>query len=302
MHDARSPQSDLEALLRLSPDGGHELFRGLLEAAPDAMVIVDSAGKMVLVNTQTERLFGWARGELAARAEALERSNEELEHFAYVASHDLQKPLRTVASYTQLLQRRTDPKDEKAREYGHFVVEGVTRMQDLIADLLAYSRVGRRTGATLEQTPLADALGDARANLGGALRDSGAHVTQGLLPVIPADRGQLAQVFQNLLSNAIKFRGERPLKIHIGAERDHARWIITVRDNGIGIDRAHFDKMFVLFQRLHSRERYPGTGLGLAICKKIVARYGGRIWVESEGAGRGTAFRFTLPDQPATAG
>jgi PAS domain S-box-containing protein len=232
--------------------------------------------------------------ELAARAAALERSNEELEQFAYVASHDLQEPLRTVASYTQLLERRIAGGDAQAGEYARLINDGVHRMQNLITDLLAYSRIGRRA-QPLQATPLAGALDDALASLAGALKDSGAFVTKETLPAVAGDRSQLAQVFQNLLGNAIKFRGPEPLRVHVGAVREDEQWIVSVRDNGIGVDPAHFDKMFELFQRLHSRERYPGTGLGLAICKKIVTRHGGRIWVASDGPGKGATFSFTLP-------
>ena len=235
--------------------------------------------------------------ELAARAEALERSNEELEHFAYVASHDLQEPLRTVASYTQLLQKRFAPDDPQSRDFARFITEGVHRMQALITDLLAYSRVGRAT-QPFEAAPLTGALATALSNLHGAISASGATVTHDALPTVSGDHSLLAQVFQNLISNAIKFRGAEPLRIHVAAARDDSQWMLAVRDNGIGIAPEHFDKMFVLFQRLHGRDRYPGTGLGLAICKKIVAHHGGRIWVESEGEGLGTTFRFTLPDRP----
>jgi PAS domain S-box-containing protein len=236
--------------------------------------------------------------ELAARAAALERSNEDLEHFASVASHDLQEPLRTVASYAQLLERRRPGGDEKAQEYVRFITDGVHRMQDLIGDLLTYSRVSRQTPAAVP-TALADALADALANLDGAVKESDARVTHDRLPVVAGDRSQLALVFQNLLSNAIKFRSIAPLRVHVGARHEDDHWLLSVRDNGIGIDPAHFDKMFVLFQRLHSRERYPGTGLGLAICKKIVMRYGGRIWLTSDGPGSGTTFWFTLPEARA---
>lgn len=238
-----------------------------------------------------------ADAELAARAAALERSNEELEHFAYVASHDLQEPLRTVASYTQLLQRRFGKDDAQAREFAQFITDGVHRMQSLITDLLAYSRVGR-SSQPFAPGDLSATLAAALSNLSRAIADSGATITHDPLPTVLGDHSQLTQVFQNLVSNAIKFRGAAPLQVHVSAARGDDHWVIAVRDNGIGIEREYFDKMFVLFQRLHGRDRYPGTGLGLAICKKIVAHHGGRIWVESEGPGRGTTFRFTLPDPP----
>jgi PAS domain S-box-containing protein len=235
-----------------------------------------------------------SEAELAARAAALERSNEELEHFAYVASHDLQEPLRTVASYTQLLQKRFAPEDLQAQEFARFITEGVHRMQSLITDLLAYSRVGRRV-QPFADVDLAGVLDDALSNLRGALTESGGAVTRDPLPTVHGDALQLAQVLQNLLSNALKFRGPHPPRIHVSAVEDDAEWVIAVSDNGIGIEPGYFDKMFVLFQRLHGRDHYPGTGLGLAICKKIVSRHGGRIWVESEGTGCGTTFRFSLP-------
>lgn len=260
-------------------------------------ITTDARGQPVRMTGTCQDITGRKRAdaELAARAEALERSNEELEQFAYIASHDLQEPLRTVASYAQLLQRRFAQADPQAQEFAGFITDGVHRMQRMITDLLAYSRVGRDT-EPFTSGALAAALSTALSNLSGAIAESGAVVTHDALPTVAADRAQFAQVFQNLISNAIKFRSSAPLRVHVSAARDDSGWVVSVSDNGIGISPEHFDKMFVLFQRLHGRERYPGTGLGLAICKKIVTRHGGRIWVESDGAQRGTTFRFTLPE------
>jgi PAS domain S-box-containing protein len=352
-------------------------FRGLVEAAPDAIVIVDGQGSIVLVNAQTEKLFGYARGELIGEAvellmpgrfaarhvqhrtgyysdlktramgsglelmgrrrdgsefpveislsplqteegvlvsssirditerrraeEALrqsraelERSNAELEHFAYVASHDLQEPLRMVASYTQLLARRyRDKLDAPALEFVEFAVDGAKRMQTLIQDLLAFSRVGTH-GAPFVLVDCDDAIAKVLRDLAGLIEETGGSVTPGPLPKVWADASQLGQLFQNLIANALKFRSADPPCVSVRADREGDHWVFSVQDNGIGIPAAHAERIFVIFQRLHTREEYPGTGIGLALCKKIVERHGGRIWVESE-AGQGSVFRFTLP-------
>jgi PAS domain S-box-containing protein len=236
-----------------------------------------------------------AEKQLQETAVALERSNKELEQFAYVASHDLQEPLRMVASYVQLLARRyTDKLDADANEFINFAVDGAKRMQTLINDLLTYSRVGTRT-KPLTMTDCEMVLQDALNNLQIAIAESGAVITHDTLPIVLGDNVHLSQLFQNLLSNAIKFRhrGEAP-SIHIGAERRTTEWVLSVHDNGIGIDLRHAERIFQIFQRLHTRDEYPGTGIGLAVCKKIVERHGGHIWVESQ-PGHGTTFLFTFP-------
>ncbi|HUT15887.1 MAG TPA: ATP-binding protein, partial [Anaerolineae bacterium] len=224
----------------------------------------------------------------------LARSNAELEQFAYVASHDLQEPLRMVSSYVQLLARRYKGQlDADADDFIEFAVDGAKRMQDLVSDLLAYSRVGTR-GDPFERTDCEAVLALALGNLELAIQESGAQVTHDALPVVVADGPQLAQVLQNLIANSIKFRSEQPPRIHVSATRIGDEWVLCVRDNGIGIDPQYHERVFVLFQRLHTRGEYPGTGIGLAICRRIAERHSGRIWVESE-LGQGSAFHFAIP-------
>ena len=286
------------------------------ETWPDGSVTWVSTTKQSLRNEQGEIIgtFGISR-DITARKEAEEalaqktrellRSNKELEEFAYVASHDLQEPLRMIAGYTQLLARRYQGRlDAEADEFIKYAVDGATRLQVLINDLLAYSRVGTQ-GKPFTATDCSQVLNRVLDNLKIALDESGAVVRHSQLPSVMADATQLTQLFQNLISNAIKFRNQQPPEIHIAAERrtDDAApqttptgevWHFCVRDNGIGIDPQYFKRIFVIFQRLHGRDEYPGTGIGLAICKKIVERHGGRIWVESV-SGNGTSFHFTIP-------
>jgi PAS domain S-box-containing protein len=225
----------------------------------------------------------------------LGRSNRELEQFAYVASHDLQEPLRMVASYVQLLQKRYKGKlDVKADQYIHFAVDGALRMQKLIEGLLAYSRITRR-GADFRTVDTNHIFSQAVSNLSAAIQDSMAIITKDHLPAVPGDENQLIQLFQNLIGNAMKFRKpDTPPLVHVSAKRGEAEWIFSVRDNGIGISPEYYDRVFLIFQRLHTRQEYPGTGIGLALCKRIIERHNGHIWVESV-PGEGTIFFFTIP-------
>jgi PAS domain S-box-containing protein len=353
-------------------------YRGLLEAAPDAMVVVNVSGEIVLLNVQAETQFGYSRDELLGQkvkniipegfeerliadgsrspSEALaqqigsgielsgrrkdgskfpieimlsplvsaegilvtaairditerrkseehlvktvwelKRSNDELQQFAYVSSHDLQEPLRMVSSYTQLLGKRYQGRlDSDADEFIAFAVDGCNRMQGLIQDLLAYSRAGTN-GKTLHEASSENALKKALANLRITIEQSGAIVTHDLLPAVTTDATQLTQVFQNLVGNAIKYHGAEAPRVQVSALRNGNEWIFSVRDNGLGIDPQYFERIFILFQRLHGRDEFEGTGIGLAICKKILERLGGRIWVESQPE-KGSTFYFALPE------
>jgi PAS domain S-box-containing protein len=247
----------------------------------------------ILLRDITERKR--AQAALQQTTDDLKRSNRDLEQFAYVASHDLQEPLRAVGGYVKLLEHRfPDKLDTKARDYIAGAFEGATRMERLISDLLAFSRVAVR-GDAFQSADLEDALGQALRNLEAGINSAQATVAHDPLPTLSVDAGQIRQLFQNLIGNALKFHSEQPPKIHIGALRQDGRWVFSVRDNGIGIDPQYYEKIFQIFQRLHTRKDYPGTGIGLAICKKIVERHGGTIWVESQ-PGHGSTFYFSIPD------
>ena len=231
---------------------------------------------------------------LAQQARSLARSNEELQQFAYVASHDLREPLRKVRSYTELLQRRYEGQlDAKADKYITYIVDGATRMQTLVTDLLTYSRVGKEA-LSLVATDLNVVLNRILVDLEETIQESGTIVTHDPLPTVAADSSQMVQLLQNLLTNAIKFCRQETPRVHFTAERKDDVWVFAVEDNGIGIEPQYIERIFIIFQRLHTIREYPGTGIGLSICKKIVENHNGRIWVESK-FGQGTTFYFTLP-------
>jgi len=367
-------------------------YRGLLEAAPDAMVVVNQGGEIVLVNVQAEKQFGYSRDELlgqkvtnivpegfaerlvadatrstaealaqqigmgieltgrrkdgsgfpieimlsplesaegmlvtaairnisarkkseednaelerrveertkelAVANQVLEQSNLELKQFAYVASHDLQSPLRSISGFVQLLQLEYEGKlDDQARDWIRRTVQSIEQMQTLIRDLLSYSRVDARSRPFI-RIPFSDIVNDALTQLDSSIHDSGAQVTCGPLPEIMGDRSQLVQLTQNLIGNGLTYRGDQPPRIHLSAEHSGKEWIFSVRDNGIGIDPKYHEQIFEIFKRLHDQKEYPGTGIGLAVCRRVVNRHGGRIWVESE-FGHGSTFCFTIPE------
>ncbi|MGB7519427.1 MAG: ATP-binding protein [Spirulinaceae cyanobacterium] len=253
-----------------------------------------------LVSTRTAEL----QAEITERRQAeenlrqsnnnLARSNQELEQFAYIASHDLQEPLRAVASYAQLLDKRyKDKLDERAEKYIVNIVDGGTRMQQLVNDLLNYSRVGTK-GASFQPVATENIVQEVLSNLKVAIAETKAKITYDTLPTITGDKTQLVQLFQNLISNALKFRGNKPPDIHVFATKESQAWHFCIRDHGIGIESQYAERIFLIFQRLHSRSKYPGTGIGLAICKKIVERHKGKIWLDSK-LGEGSAFYFSFP-------
>ncbi len=276
-------------------EGIHRRKDGTTFPVEVRLVWFESGGEQFmlgLVRDITERKL--MEETLRERSESLERSNKELEQFAYVASHDLQEPLRMVASYTQLLSKRYKGKlDSDADDFINYAVDGANRMQMLINDLLHYSRVGTR-GKDFVMTEFNAVLEKTLIDLKKAVEENSAKVVIDPLPSLMADGGQIGQLFQNLISNAIKFRGNEPPQIQVSSEKNKDKWIFSVRDNGIGVDPEYSSRIFEIFQRLHSKEDYPGSGIGLAICKKIVERHGGNIWVESEPA-KGTTFYFTIP-------
>ncbi len=253
--------------------------------------LVQQVAELRASHAETER----AHRLLHEQTRELERSNRDLEQFAYVASHDLQEPLRKVASFTQLLQKRYGGQlDERADQYIGFAVDGALRMQRLIQDLLAFSRVGR-SGAEPEAVHLEAVLEQVRHDLGERIAESGAEVTHDPLPVVHGERALLAMLLMNVVGNALKFRHpERPPRVHLSARRDGDVWEVACTDNGIGIDPQYAERVFVIFQRLHPKEVYSGTGIGLALVKRVVEHHGGRVWVEPAGTG-GTTVRWTLP-------
>jgi PAS domain S-box-containing protein len=281
-----------EAVQRFQTDAKLAEYRDHLEE-----LVQHRTSELEATNEQLRQEIAYrkvAEETLLRTAEELKRSNLELEQFAYAASHDLQEPLRAVGGFVRLLGLRfPDKLDAKAREYIEGAAEGANRMEELITDLLAFSRVSTQ-GGRLAQANLGAPLNAALQNLQFSIREAKARVTSDALPTLRVDEGQLAQLFQNLIANALKFRKQVPPNIHIGARAEKGRWVIWVRDNGIGIDPQYSERIFQVFQRLHTRKKYPGTGIGLAICKKIVERHGGTIWVESQ-PGQGSTFYFSLP-------
>ncbi|MDH5804750.1 MAG: ATP-binding protein, partial [Gemmatimonadota bacterium] len=228
----------------------------------------------------------------------LARSNQDLQRFAYIASHDLQEPLRTVTNFVQLLDTRyADQLDDQAREFIGFAVDGTKRMQLLITDLLAYSRV-QDSKTVRKELPLEEVVQDVMADLSNTIREVGATITYNDLPVVRGDATQLRQLLRNLVANALKFRGEAPPTIEIKGEDRIGEWMVSVTDNGIGIEKKFFERIFAVFQRLHTRDEYEGTGMGLALCKVVVERHGGRIWLDSQ-LGKGSTFHFTISKSPA---
>ncbi|BAZ47593.1 multi-sensor signal transduction histidine kinase [Nostoc sp. NIES-4103] len=285
--------SQSEGNVRLCPRKSFELWKQTvrLTSLPWRSVEVKAALELrkAIVNIVLRQA-----DELAQLAHDLERSNAELKKFAYVASHDLQEPLNQVANYVQLLEMRYHEElDEDAKEFISYAVQGVSLMQTLIDDVLVYSKVDTQAIA-FQLTEVEIALERALSNLRQRILETGATITHDYLPTVMAGSTQLMQLFQNLIANAIKFRSDQPPQIHIGAERLEDEWLFFVRDNGIGIDPQFSDRIFVIFQRLHTRDEYPGTGMGLAICKKIIECHRGRIWVESQ-LGEGATFYFTIP-------
>jgi PAS domain S-box-containing protein len=278
--------------VRLTKDGRR------IEVLVTSSPLKDQAGRIIGASKIVHDITNRKRAEEALRQTAAElaRSNKDLEQFAYISSHDLQEPLRTVSNFAQLLHDRYRGQlDARADEYIGFTIDGARRMQSLVSDLLAYSCIDTK-GQKMKPTDSKVALAAAVANLKTSIDEAGASVTHDALPEVLADGFQLTQLFQNLIGNAVKFRGARQPEIHVGAQRQDGQRLFSVKDNGIGIDPQFQERIFLIFQRLHSRDKYAGTGIGLSICKKIVERHGGRIWIESQ-PGQGTTFFFTIPDR-----
>jgi PAS domain S-box-containing protein len=258
--------------------------------------VLDARGEISHFVSVTHDITERKKAEIALqqKSEDLERSNRDLEQFAYAASHDLQEPLRTVASYAQLLSRRYSGKlGDDAEEFIRYTVDGAERMKRMITDLLDYSRVGI-AGKPVDEVPAQEILEEALENLAAAIRESGARVSADPLPALWVDRAQFVRLFQNLIGDAIKFRGEATPRIHVGVLPQGGAWQFSFSDNGIGIEPQYLERIFGLFQRLHERSAFPGTGMGLALCRKIVEQHGGRMWAEST-PGEGTTFHFTVP-------
>jgi light-regulated signal transduction histidine kinase (bacteriophytochrome) len=287
------PPAAVDSLETMTPLIGEEVHRFQVEAE-----LARHRDQLEgLVRQRTQELTD-ANAQLQQTADDLQRSNRELEQFAYVASHDLQEPLRAVAGYVKLLQLRfPDKLDAKAQDYFAGAFDGATRMERLIADLLAYSRVGTRGGA-FAPADLEVVLERALRNLETGIAAAGAAITHDPLPTLSVEATQMMQLFQNLIGNAIKFHGKSPPRIHVGAQKQEGRWVFSVCDNGIGIEPQYYERSFHIFQRLHTRKAYSGTGIGLAICKKIVERHAGMIWGESR-PGQGSTFHFSVPEAPA---
>jgi PAS domain S-box-containing protein len=294
----RQGETSLNELIEIeSFDGVHKIISNSALPLYDSHQKLRGAAAVVKDITDNQRI----QQAMVQATEELARSNAELQQFAYVASHDLQEPLRMVSSYLQLIQRRYQGQlDADADEFIYFAVDGANRMKILINDLLAYSRVSTQ-GKPLAPTDCQEVLALVLHNLTLAMEDAEATVTADPLPAVVGDSVQLEQLLRNLIGNAIKFRGDRPPQVHVGVERSNGEWRFAVRDNGIGFAPQYRERIFTVFQRLHSASQYPGTGIGLAICKKIVERHGGRIWAESQ-PGQGATFYFTLPARPGTEG
>jgi signal transduction histidine kinase len=261
-------------------------------------MVKERTAQLRITNDRLEREIAErkeAEEELKKISAELTRSNADLQHFAYAASHDLQEPLRGIEGFIKLLEKRyADKLDSKAKEFIGYTVEGVNRMRALIKDLLDYSRTGT-IEMNLKPTNFSEAVERAVFNLKAAVEETGATIAYDPLPTVRADIMQMSRLFQNLMGNAIKFRGKKAPDIHISAEKNENGWTFSVRDNGMGIDPENAERIFSVFQRLHTKEEYPGTGIGLAVCKRIVERHGGKIWVKSE-KGKGATFCFTIPE------
>lgn len=277
----------------LFDEDGVRLAEFIAAIAGAALENAEGFRELQKLNITLEQRVAERTSDLKEQSKELARSNTELAQFAHVASHDLREPLRTVISYCDLLQECGEQLDERGREYLSFAVEASKRMRALIDDLLAYSRVGRR-GKPLEPTDCDQVVGQAISNLTATIEENDALVTRDPLPQVTGDATQLMQLFQNLIGNAVKFHGKRRPRVHVGVRHEGDRWVFSVRDNGIGINPKHFERIFMIFQRLHGRDEYSGTGIGLAVCKRTVERHGGKIWVESD-VGKGARFFFTLP-------